>query len=94
MMPARPCVYHITHVDNLPAIIQAGGLWSDTKMLARGGPRVSIGMSTIKERRLKLPVRLVRRIGVRCEAVCNRVLRVLGHSAHRPAVKVIPEWYF
>lgn len=36
-VPAQPKLYHITHVDNLPAIL-AGGLWSDAAMIARGGP--------------------------------------------------------
>jgi hypothetical protein len=56
-LPARPCIYHITHVDNLPSILAGGGLWSDTAIIARGGPAISIGMSTIKQRRLQLPVK-------------------------------------
>lgn len=55
--PAQPKLYHITHVDNLPAILAAGGLWSDAAMVAQGGPTASIGMSTIKQRRLGLPVK-------------------------------------
>lgn len=55
--PDRPKVYHITHEANLPAIIAAGGLWSDATMLHRGGPTASIGMSGIKQRRLTLPVK-------------------------------------
>lgn len=55
--PAQPRIYHITPVDNLPSIIQAGGLWSDAKMMEQGGPAASIGISTIKERRLRLPVK-------------------------------------
>lgn len=213
MMPARPCIYHITHANNLPSIIQDGGLWSDAQMLERGGPAASIGMSAIKERRLGLPVKcypgdcvgdyvpfyfcprsimlfvihcgnhselayregqgpivhleadlhevvdwadsegrrwafslsnaganytefrnrrdqldevdwhavmardfrdpevkegkqaeflmhkffpwhLVRRIGVRSDAIHGHVLRVLAHSRHRPAVTIIPGWYF
>ena len=54
--PANPCIYHITHVDNLPAIIANGGLISDVTMIARGGPAATIGMGTIKKRRLTLPV--------------------------------------
>jgi hypothetical protein len=50
-------LYHITHVDNLPAILAAGGLRSDAAMLAAGGPAASIGMGTIKQRRLALPVK-------------------------------------
>jgi hypothetical protein len=54
--PEHPRIYHITHVDNLPAIIAEGGLVSDAAMINRGGPAASIGMSEIKERRLALPV--------------------------------------
>lgn len=55
-VPIDPLVYHITHVDNLPAIVAAQGLWSDAAMVARGGPTTAIGMSRIKARRLELPV--------------------------------------
>ncbi len=54
--PAHPKIYHITHVDNLPTIIADGALFSDAVMIARGGPAAAIGMSSIKERRLALPV--------------------------------------
>jgi hypothetical protein len=54
--PPRPKIYHITHVDNLAAIVADGGLVSDAAMIARGGPAAPIGMSTIKQRRLSLPV--------------------------------------
>jgi ssDNA thymidine ADP-ribosyltransferase, DarT len=54
--PAKPKVYHITHVDNLPRILADGCLLSDSAMNARGGPQTIIGMSTIKARRLSLPV--------------------------------------
>jgi hypothetical protein len=56
-IPIRPRIYHITHVDNLPSILADGGLWSDAAMIARGGPAAFIGMSSIKQRRLGLPVR-------------------------------------
>lgn len=54
--PAQPKIYHITHVDNLPAILARGGLLSDSEMSASGGPSATIGMSRIKVRRLRLPV--------------------------------------
>ncbi len=54
--PARPQIYHITHVNNLPAIVAEDALYPDTTMLATGGPAAPIGMSTIKQRRLGLPV--------------------------------------
>ena len=55
-MPARPLIYHITHADNLAAIITANGLWSDAAMLEKRRRAANIGMSAIKERRLRLPV--------------------------------------
>lgn len=54
--PPRPMIYHITHVDNLASIIADGGLVTDAAMVERGGPEVAIGMSSIKKRRLDLPV--------------------------------------
>ncbi|WP_437637197.1 type II toxin-antitoxin system toxin DNA ADP-ribosyl transferase DarT [Sorangium sp. So ce854] len=54
--PANPRIYHITHVNNLPAIIAHGSLISDAAMIARGGPIAAIGMGNIKQRRLSLPV--------------------------------------
>ncbi len=33
--PDRPQLYHITHIDNLPSVLQDGGLRSDAAMLAR-----------------------------------------------------------
>lgn len=56
-VPTRPRIYHITHVENLPAILTYGGLWSDVVMNDRGGPTASIGMSNIKQRRLRLPLK-------------------------------------
>ncbi len=56
-VPEQPRIYHITHINNLLSIIQAGGLLSDTRILAQGGPQVSIGMNTIKQRRMSLPVK-------------------------------------
>ncbi|MDR0966386.1 MAG: DUF4433 domain-containing protein [Myxococcales bacterium] len=54
--PENPRVFHITHVDNLPDIISGGGLISDAALMACGGPKASIGMGRIKQRRLSLPV--------------------------------------
>lgn len=56
-VPGHPCIYHITHVNNLPSILSDGGLWSDAAIIARGGPAAAIGMANIKQRRLGLPVR-------------------------------------
>lgn len=54
--PSQPRIYHITHVDNLQAIVANEGLLSDATMVARAGPPSGIGMQTIKQRRLGLPV--------------------------------------
>lgn len=51
--PARPKVYHITHVDNLPPVVAAGRLVSDAIISQQGGPPTAIGMSNIKQRRLR-----------------------------------------
>ena len=55
--PANPKIYHITHVNNLAGIVARGGLRSDARMITKGGPQQAIGMSSIKKRRLDLPVR-------------------------------------
>lgn len=54
--PAQPKIYHITHVNNLQAIIAENAMVSDAVMIGRGGPALAIGMSSIKQRRLTLPV--------------------------------------
>lgn len=51
--PASPKIYHITHVDNLTRIIEHECLRSDRSILKRGGPIQTIGMSTIKRRRIE-----------------------------------------
>lgn len=50
--PANPKICHITHVNNLPGIVQANGLWSDAKRIELGLGTSLIGMSRIKQRRL------------------------------------------
>ena len=49
-------IFHITHVSNLPRIIQTGGLWSDADRLRLGLEVTNIGHSHIKERRLRTPL--------------------------------------
>lgn len=51
--PARPKLYHITHVDNLRKIAADGELLSDAGMIAQGGPVQAVGMSGIKRRRVE-----------------------------------------
>jgi hypothetical protein len=52
-VPAQPKIYHITHVDNLAAIVTEAILHSDAAIIVRGGPAVPIGMSAIKRRRVE-----------------------------------------
>jgi len=54
--PARPKAYHITHVDNIAAIVAAGVLHSDAVLTEVGVSSTTIGMLNIKKRRLRLPV--------------------------------------
>ncbi|MFO1055109.1 MAG: DUF4433 domain-containing protein [Planctomycetota bacterium] len=55
--PDPLCIYHITHADNLRSIVRDKALWSDVEMIRRGGPTSAVGMSSIKQRRLDLPVK-------------------------------------
>ena len=50
--PSQPKVYHITHVDNLAPIVDAGLIESDGRRVRQGSGQTSIGMSEIKRRRL------------------------------------------
>lgn len=54
-VPASPKIYHIVHIDNLASIVREGGLLPDSVMAERRGGAV-IGMGSIKQRRLALPV--------------------------------------
>jgi ssDNA thymidine ADP-ribosyltransferase, DarT len=54
--PKQPKIYHIVHADRLSSIIRDGCLWSDSVMIGRAGDGTTIGMGTIKGRRLILPV--------------------------------------
>jgi hypothetical protein len=56
--PARPQIFHIVHVDRLASILSDGRLFSDARMIERlDGSGTTIGMGSIKRRRLELPVR-------------------------------------
>ena len=52
-IPANPKIYHITHVDNLASVMHAGCIWSDAKRLEMELNTQVVGMSNIKERRLR-----------------------------------------
>ena len=49
-------IYHITHVDNLPAILAAGALWSDTRLKAGTAAPKNIAHEHIKQRRERTTV--------------------------------------
>jgi hypothetical protein len=54
--PSHPKIYHIVNVDRLASIIATGGLLSDAEIMKLELPGTTIGMGTIKARRLILPV--------------------------------------
>lgn len=51
--PQSPKIYHIVHIDRLASIIQSGGLLSDFQVMQSGLAGTTIGMSSIKKRRLE-----------------------------------------
>ena len=52
-IPAKPKIYHIVHVDRLPSIINDSCLWCDAEIIRHPPPGTTIGMNSIKTRRLK-----------------------------------------
>lgn len=52
--PLQPKIYHIVHIDRLASMVADGGLLSDSVMSDRAGSGTTIGMPSIKERRLRL----------------------------------------
>ena len=51
-VPREPKIYHIVHIDRLTSIIDDGYLWCDSEIMNRSSPGTTIGMSSIKQRRL------------------------------------------
>ena len=49
---AEPKIYHIVHIDRLPSIIADNCLWCDAEIVRRSPPGTTIGMNSIKQRRL------------------------------------------
>ncbi len=50
--PAQPKIYHIVHVDRLPSILASGGLLCDATVVQNSVAGTTIGMGSIKSRRL------------------------------------------
>ena len=55
-VPEKIHIYHIVHMDRLPSIIDDGYLWSDAETRRRGSPGTTVGMQSIKDRRLTFPL--------------------------------------
>ena len=51
-VPTDIKLYHIVHLDRLSSIIQDGFIWSDAEVQQRRSSGTTIGMSSIKERRM------------------------------------------
>ena len=51
-IPTNPKLYHIVHVDRLPAIVADGCLWCDAEVSRRAPAGTTIGLNAIKLRRL------------------------------------------
>ncbi|TVQ32121.1 MAG: DUF4433 domain-containing protein [Phycisphaeraceae bacterium] len=59
MDPPNPTpIYHITHIENLRGVIDAGGLLSDARRAQGEFTAVRIGYEHIKQRRMKRRVRV------------------------------------
>jgi len=86
--PKNPKLYHIVHVDKLPLIVTDGRLICDAIMATRDNAGTVIGMSSIKERRLRLPISCHRKLHVGdCVPFyfCPRsVMLYLIHQANHP----------
>ena len=88
-MPAEPKIYHIVHLDRLPSIVADGWLWCDAEIVRRSPPGTTIGMNSIKQRRLNeltLASHLLLRVGD-CVPFyfCPRsIMLYLIHQANHP----------
>lgn len=51
-VPAAPKIYHIVHWDKLASIVADGCLWCDAEIARRQPAGTTIGMNTIKQRRM------------------------------------------
>jgi hypothetical protein len=48
-----PAIYHITHLDNLNSIVGCSRLWSDAERLRQGVNHHNVGLTEIKQSRLR-----------------------------------------
>ncbi len=56
LVPTEPKIYHIVHADRLSSVIADGHLWCDARIMRDGAPGTTIGMNSIKQRRLTNPL--------------------------------------
>jgi hypothetical protein len=49
-------IYHITHINNLPSLLDVGYVWCDAQCIARGYKPVNIAYNHIKQRRFTTTV--------------------------------------
>lgn len=63
MVPECPKLYHIAHVDRLPSVVADSYLWCDREIQRRHPAGTTIGMNSIKTRRLN-ELRLVSHPGL------------------------------
>ena len=54
LVPPHPKIYHIVHVDRLSSIIADGFLWCYAEVVRREPAGTTIGMRSIKQRRMDL----------------------------------------
>ena len=52
LIPTKPKIYHIVHIDKLAHIVRDGNIWCDAKMAKRAEAGTAIGIPSIKQRRL------------------------------------------
>lgn len=56
VVPDRPQIFHIVHVDRLASIVTDQVLWCDAIIVERQKAGTTIGMHDLKTRRLRLPL--------------------------------------
>jgi len=61
LVPNPTPIYHITHLDNLRGIIQAGQLMSDARRRQGDCTATCIGYEHIKDRRMRRQVQIAAR---------------------------------
>lgn len=52
-IPKNPKIYHIIHIDRLSSLIKESRLWSDSYVRKKQFQGTTIGLTTIKQRRLQ-----------------------------------------